>query len=297
VNNEKANGAETMHPKSTVYDFLVFKSVWTVNQFVEVVTGPKPVNEEQGIKHQWTCKREIMRQALMDAVKTRNLVPLNKEWINGHLKELQSGTFGNGFEIEVYGYAQLKRDDVIRWMEEKQILEDLKQKGYQIPDEAIKLIKKVKRIDQIKTPETEASKSARTDKLFKSIFPAPEGTRWQKVLFTIEGGGSLKIKVKGKERTLNLKEFKKYFPQEQQRELLLRIIREPGGVFDKEICKKVKGKAFQNSKHIISDLRKSLKDLFEITGDPIKWNPEKKSYEAQFSVHSEWDTPANSNLD
>ena len=88
MKNEKANGAETMHPKFTVYDFLEFKSVWTVNQFVEVVTGPKPVNEEQGIKHQWTCKREIMRQALMDAVKTRNLVPLNKEWINGHLKEL-----------------------------------------------------------------------------------------------------------------------------------------------------------------------------------------------------------------
>ena len=71
----------------------------------------------------------------------------------------------------------------------------------------------------------------------------------------------------------------------------------PGGVFDKEIGKNIKGKAFQNFKHIISDLRKSLKDLFEITGDPIKWNPENKSYEAQFSVHSEWDTPANSNLD
>ena len=59
----------------------------------------------------------------------------------------------------------------------------------------------------------------------------------------------------------------------------------------------MKGKAFQNFKHILSDLRKSLKDLFNITGDPIKWIQKKKSYEAQFSARSAWDPPANSDQD
>lgn len=140
MNNEIEGGAESMHPKSIAYDLLGLKSVWTVNQVVEMVAGPKPIVEDQRIKYQWTRLREIIRQALMDAIKTRELVPLNDEWIQDHLIDLRSSAFGNGFEYEVYRSTELRRDDLIRWMKEKHVLEDLKQEGFQIPTKTIELI-------------------------------------------------------------------------------------------------------------------------------------------------------------
>ena len=88
MKNEIESSAETMRPKSIVYDLLELKSVWTVNQVVEMVAGPRPIDGDPNIKYQWTRIREIIRQALMDAIKTRKLVPLNEEWVAERLKQV-----------------------------------------------------------------------------------------------------------------------------------------------------------------------------------------------------------------
>ena len=173
-------------------------------------------------------------------------------------------------------------------MEKNQILEDLKQKGYQIPDEAIKLIEKVKRKDQIKSPDSEADKSGKSKKSFEGIFPAPEGTRWQDVHFNLEEGGSLKIKVKSKERTLLLDDINRYFPQNQQRDLLIRVIRSPGGVLDNQNFIKLGENAFKNRKHIVYKLNKTLRELFGVDGNPIIFDKQNESYKALFCVYSDW---------
>jgi len=101
--------------------------------------------------------------------------------------------------------------------------------------------------------------------------------------------GSLKIKVKNKERTLFLDDINRYFPSNQQRDLLIKIIRAPGGAFDPKNFNELGSKAYENRKQIVYKLNKSLQELFGIVGNPIYFNYKNESYQTQFSVHSDWE--------
>jgi len=179
VKNEIESGAETMRPKTIAYDFLVLKSVWTVNQVVERVAGPRPVDGDPNIKYQWTPIREIIRQALMDAIKTRKLVPLNEEWVESHLIELRNGTFGNGFEFEVYRGAELKREDAIAWMFKERIMDTLQRQGHQIPSETIELIERIEGIKQDRDIVSTSNEITEAEKIGEELIFRRNGDPWE----------------------------------------------------------------------------------------------------------------------
>jgi len=178
VNNEIESGVETMRPTSIVY-LLGLKSVWTVNQVVEMVAGPRPIGEEQATKRLWTVKRELVRQALMDAIKTRKLVPLNEELVESHLIELRSRTFGNGFEFEVYRCAELKREDVIVWMFQEQIVDTLQRQGHQVPSETIELIEPIEDIQQEEDIVSSSNEIKEVEKNAKELIFRKRGDVWE----------------------------------------------------------------------------------------------------------------------
>jgi len=180
VKNEIESGAETIRPKFIAYDlFLGLKSVWTVNQVVEMVAGPRPIDGDPNIKYQWTRIREIIRQALMDAIKTRKLVPLNEEWVESRLIELRSGTFGNGFEFEVYRCAELKREDVKLWMFQEQIVDTLQRQGHQVPSETIGLIEGIEGINQNRDIESSSNEIKEVEKNAKALIFRKNGETWE----------------------------------------------------------------------------------------------------------------------
>jgi len=178
VNNEKESGVETIRPTSIVY-LLGLKSVWTVNQVVEMVAGPRPIGEEQATKRLWTVKRELVRQALIDSVKTRQLVPINEDWFGKALKDFQSGEFGHGFEIEVYALAELKQEDVIAWMAKERIVDTLQRQGHQIPSETIELIEGIEGINQNRDIESSSNEIKNAEKNGKELKFRRNGDTWQ----------------------------------------------------------------------------------------------------------------------
>ena len=281
-------GSEVSDFQSPAYDLYEINPVWTFKNIVRMLAGPKPVERGSSSGPHWTRARDLIRSALMGAIESGRLDPINKDWLEEELRINRSEQYVRQFEVNIYERAKFKREDVIVWSEKERIVDTLHLQGHQVPIETIELIEKIKRIDQIKSPDSESDKSARSGKSFKGIFPAPEGTRWQDVHFTIKDNASLKIKVKGKERTLNVDGIKKHFPQKQQRELLIRMICAPGGAFDPINFNELGGKAYENRKQIVYKLNTGLQELFGIAGNPITFNHQNESYQIQFKANSEW---------
>ncbi len=283
------NSSETSDFQSPAYDLYEINSVWTFKNIVRMLAGPKPAEREASSDPPWTKARDLIRHALIGAIESGRLVPINKVWLEEELRINASEEYVRQFEVNIYERTKFKREDVIVWSEKERIVDTLHLQGHQVPIETIELIEKIKRIDQIKSPDSEADKSTRSSKSFEGIFPAPEGTRWRDVHLTLEEKGSLKIKVKNKERTLNADGIKKHFPKKQQRDVLFRMIRAPGGAFDPKNFNELGSKAYENRKQIVYKLNKSLQELFGIAGNPIIFSHQNESYQTQFSVHSDWE--------
>ena len=281
-------GSEVLDFQSPAYDLYEINPVWTFKNIVRMLAGPKPVEQESSSGLHWTKARGLIRHALMGAIESGRLDPINKDWLEEELRINRSEQYVRQFEVNIYEMAQFKCEDAVSWMFNEQIIDSLQRQKHQIPRETIELIER-KRIDQIKSPDSEADKSTRSSKSFEGIFPAPEGTRWRDVHLTLEEKGSLKIKVKNKERTINADGIKKHFPKKQQRDVLFRMIRAPGGAFDPKNFNELGSKAYENRKQIVYKLNKSLQELFGIAGNPIIFSHQNESYQTQFSVHSDWE--------
>jgi hypothetical protein len=178
--------------------------------------------------------------------------------------------------IDIYTKNELKGRKGIT---PKDALEVLKFKGYPVPNDLTKAInngkwenaeKLLKRLregflyfvehGELPSVDIEASKKE------KEFFPAPNDTEWSEVHFRLTEELQITIRIKNKEQLFSMTRLAKKFPRKPSRNLLFRIIR-VGGVFDKSILDK---KNEAHLKQYVSNLRKELKELFDISENPIK---------------------------
>jgi len=284
-------GSEIPDSQSPAYDLYELNPVWTFKNVVNMMAGPRPAEQGASSDPTRTRARDLVRKALIGAYKTDRLVPINKDEVEEELRVNARGEFVPQFELNIYEIAEYKREDVIVWIIKERNIDTLQQQGNQVPGKTIELIEKIIRLDQIKLPDSEADSPNRSMDSLEGIFPAPEGTRWKDVHFILTKNVRLKIRVKSQETIANHDDLSKFFPQEQLKKVFFKIIHQ-GGVFDKEILNEISEKAIQNSKQIVSKLRRFLKKRFGITDDPIPWNNKTKMYETLFGTHSELDLSA-----
>ena len=102
----------------------------------------------------------------------------------------------------------------------------------------------------------------------------------------------IKIRINNKEQLFSITRLAKKFHQEPSRNLLLRIIR-VGGMFDKSI---LDDKNQVYLKHYVSNLRKDLKELFDISENPIESAGE-GNYTTIFQTSSALPPPDNDDWD
>ena len=178
--------------------------------------------------------------------------------------------------IDIYNENELKGK---KGVVPKSVLEVLKFKGYPVPDglieaindgkweKASKLFKKLREgflyfveYDELPSGDIEASKKE------KEFFPAPNDTEWSDVRFSLTEELQIIIRIKNKEQLFSVTRLEKKFHRKPSRNLLLRIIRF-GGMFDKSI---LDDKNQMHLKHYVSNLRKDLKELFDISENPIE---------------------------
>ena len=181
----------------------------------------------------------------------------------------------------------------------------MKFKGYPVPDglieaindgkweKASKLFKKLREgflyfveHDELPSGDIEASKKE------KEFFPAPNDTKWSNVHFRWTEELQIKIRINNKEQLFSITRLAKKFHREPSRNLLLRIIR-VGGMFDKSI---LDDKNQVYLKHYVSNLRKDLKELFDISENPIESAGE-GNYTTIFQTSSALPPPDNDDWD
>jgi len=188
----------------------------------------------------------------------------------------------------------------------KSVLEVLKFKGYPVPDGLIEAIndgkweiasKSFKKLregflyfvehDELPSGDIEASKKE------KEFFPAPNGTKWSNVHFMLTNKIQIKIKINSKEKTFSWARLEKVFPREPSRNLLLRILR-TGGMCDKSM---LGDKNQEHLKQYVSNLRKELKELFNISENPIESAGGGGNYKTTFQTSSDLPPPDNDDWD
>ena len=204
--------------------------------------------------------------------------------------------------IDIYTDNELKgRKGVVP----KGVLEVLKFKGYPVPDglieaisdgkweKATKLFKKLREgflyfaeHDELPSGDIESSKKE------KEFFPAPNDTKWSNVHFRLTEEIQTRIRINSKEKIFSMSRLEKVFPREPSRNLLLRILR-VGGVFDKGILDE---KNQVHLKQYVSSLRKELKELFDISENPIESVGE-GNYKTTFQTSSALPPPDNDDWD
>jgi hypothetical protein len=204
--------------------------------------------------------------------------------------------------IDIYTDKELKgRKGVVP----KDALEVLKFKGYPVPDglieaindgkwgKATKLFKKLREgflyfVEHGELPSADIEESRKE----KEFFPAPNDTEWSNVHFRLTEEIQIKIRIKNKERLFSMAHLAKVFPREPSRNLLLRILR-TGGMFDKSI---LDDKNQVHLKQYVSNLRKELKELFDISENPIESAGE-GNYKTTFQTSSALPPPDNDDWD
>ncbi len=178
---------------------------------------------------------------------------------------------------------QIEKTKFIKLLEDR-ISPYIVANGFKVPTKLKDLVKKSKyQLDGTLNIKT-------NDKTNKNILPAPDGTKWKDVKIGFNENGQIKIAVNKNKSTFSLKEWKKVMPSKTSRDFLFTIIHS-SGVFDEA---SFKGKQITNYRQYLSNLRKDLKSLFNISEDPFKVNKTDGGHQTLFSCHSEIMLPTES---
>jgi hypothetical protein len=163
--------------------------------------------------------------------------------------------------------TKFKRDIIFDWLQKNKIIERLYESGIKIDKSKYEVFKRL-------------GATAKVEKTNLDFFPAPDGTKWERVKIKITSENQIIITISREVKTYTLEKFKTIFPNIQARECLFQII-QLGGTFDRAEMEK---QGFRNIKHKVSILRKSLISLFEIQENPLPYNLKTKEYKTSFKV-------------
>jgi hypothetical protein len=160
----------------------------------------------------------------------------------------------------------------------KDVLAILKFKGMPVPeglveaidegkwDKAEKLFLKLQESFIYFAEHGEAPADIKSRKEEQAFFPAPKDTEWSEIHFQLTEEVQVKIRIKNKEQLFSMNRLEKVFPKEPSRNLLLKAL-QYGGVFDRSIFD---GGKQEHLKQYVSNLRRELKELFDISQNPIE---------------------------
>ncbi len=99
-------GSEVLDFQSPAYDLYEINPVWTFKNIVRMLAGPKPVEQESSSGLHWTKARGLIRHALMGAIESGRLDPINKDWLEEELRIKISEQYVRQFEVNIYEMAQ-----------------------------------------------------------------------------------------------------------------------------------------------------------------------------------------------
>lgn len=172
-------GSEVLDFQSPAYDLYEINPVWTFMNIVRMLAGPKPVEQESSSGLHWTKARGLIRHALMGAIESGRLDPINKDWLEEELRINASEKFVRQFEENIYERAKFKREDAIEWVMKEQIVDTLKRQGHQIPSETIELIERIEGINQNRDIESSSNEIKNSEKNGKELVFRRNGDTWQ----------------------------------------------------------------------------------------------------------------------
>jgi len=172
-------GSEVLDFQSPAYDLYEINPVWTFMNIVRMLAGPKPVEQESSSGLHWTKARGLIRHALMGAIESGRLDPINKDWLEEELRINASEKFVRQFEENIYERAKFKREDAIEWVMKEQIVDTLKRQGHQIPSETIELIERIEGINQNRDIESSSNEIKNSEKNGKELVFRRNGETWQ----------------------------------------------------------------------------------------------------------------------
>ena len=129
-------GSEVSDFQSPAYDLYELNPVWTFKNIVRMLAGPKPVEQESSSGLHWTKARGLIRHALMGAIESGRLDPINKDWLEEELRINRSEQYVRQFEVNIYERAKFKREDVIVWSEKERIVDTLHLQGHRSTEAA-----------------------------------------------------------------------------------------------------------------------------------------------------------------
>jgi len=172
-------GSEVSDFQSPAYDLYEINPVWTFKNIVRMLAGPKPVEQQSSTGPHWTRVRDLIRSALMGAIESGRLDPINKDLLEEELRINRSEQYVRQFEVNIYGMAQFKCEDAVSWMFNEQIIDSLQRQGHQIPSETIELIEGIEGINQNRDIESSSNEITKAEKNAKALNFRRNGDTWE----------------------------------------------------------------------------------------------------------------------
>ncbi len=106
---EVNNGSETSDFQFPAYDLYELNSVWTLKSIVRMFAGPKLAERGSSEDPPWAKARDLIRHALIGAIQSGRLEPINKDWLEEELRINASEQYVRQFEENIYERAKFKR--------------------------------------------------------------------------------------------------------------------------------------------------------------------------------------------
>jgi hypothetical protein len=179
---------------------------------------------------------------------------------------------------------QIEKIKFIKLLEDR-ISPYIEANGFKIPTKLKDLVRKSKH-------QLDGTLNIKTnDKTNKNIFPPPDGTKWQDVSIGFNNNVQITIAISKAKSIFTVEEWSKVMPSKKSSDFLSIIINK-SGVFNRESFKEEIQKTYYNQ--YLSNLRKDLKSLFNISEDPFKANETDGGHQTLFSCHCEIMLPTES---
>ncbi len=233
---------------SSYLDLLKICPAWTLKDLIRIIFGER-YEENEKVDNQIIGNFIKLVKSHIQANKLISITPIQeKKDLETPLKPINVVNFI--WSEPVFGWLMKNGIDILEWVEE--------------------LFDHVKLEEKIRAKEENAEILSAEEKQYKekiSFFPAPDGTSWDKVKFSITDAGQIRVKINNKQELFSLEKWKSKLPRGKSFNLLISIFA-IGTSFSKEDFDEPGQK--NNLKQYVSALRKDLKELFDIDSDPFK---------------------------